>query len=113
MIVGLWGEKTTIYQSTLNGKRPLTVYTIENGPLSSLIYPLKMVMFHSYVNVYQRVKGGNSPRKIWETDGKTRISPRKIWETDGKTRIPPRKIWEIDGTSRFFRVNGGVSPRKI
>ena len=29
---------------------------LENWPFSSLIYPLKMVMFHTYVNVYQRVK---------------------------------------------------------
>ena len=26
---------------------------MENGPFSSLIYPLNMVIFHSYVNVYQ------------------------------------------------------------
>ena len=33
----------------------------ENGPVSSLIYPWNMVIFHGYVNVYQRVK----PRKCF------------------------------------------------
>ena len=30
-------------------------FAIENGPFSSLIYPLKIVIFHSFLYVYQRV----------------------------------------------------------
>ena len=29
----------------------LLQFAIENGPFSSLIYPLKMVMFHSYLEL--------------------------------------------------------------
>ena len=33
----------------------MTNIAIKNTPFSSLIYPLNIVNFHSYVNVYQRV----------------------------------------------------------
>ena len=50
-----------VKQSTRPGKLTVCYWKL---PFSSLIYPVKMVIFHSYVNVYQRVYLG-LPIKNW------------------------------------------------
>ena len=59
---------------------------IENDPFSSLIYPLKVVMFHSFfVNVDQRITNQILTQKIWIQP--TRHSYGGAWRTwsDGPT----------------------------
>ena len=48
------GSESPVKEIVLSGK--LTVCELENGPVEILDLPsYKMVIFHSYVNVYQRV----------------------------------------------------------
>ena len=42
---------------------------IEHGPFSSLIYPLKMVIFHSFLYAYQRVDSNGNFNGFWELEG--------------------------------------------
>ena len=52
----VWHGMTVWVLSVEWGDNGIVLGPMENGPVeSSLIYPLKMEIFHSYVNIYQRV----------------------------------------------------------
>ena len=70
---------TIVYYSYLRtiNHYPLVNIALENGhwPFSSLIYPLKKVIFQSYVTVYQRVTM-EYHYEVWGNHG---FQPLKFW----------------------------------
>ena len=56
---GGWRWLKMVFNGFRYGMYPLvmisTVCELEHGPYKQLVYPLKTMIFHSYVNVYQRV----------------------------------------------------------
>ena len=60
------------------GQRKMMIY-IEHGPFSSLIYPLKMVIFHSFLHAYQRVGESGNFNGLWELEGLDGDCPGIAW----------------------------------